>query len=107
MAQYKLHCFSQSGNSYKVALYLNCAGLEWDPVFVDFFNGQTRKPEWREAVNEIPRAAGAVRIVKGSLGKRLAALQTQRIAFANNSLTGLPLPSSVAKKGRFSTSKEV
>ena len=36
MAQYKLHCFCQSGNSYKAALYLNCAGLDWEPVFVDF-----------------------------------------------------------------------
>ncbi len=56
MAQYKLHCFCQSGNSYKVALYLNCAGLDWEPVFVDFFNGQTRKPEWRETVNEMGEA---------------------------------------------------
>ena len=40
MAQYKLHCFCQSGNCYKVALYLNCAGLDWEPVFVDFFNGR-------------------------------------------------------------------
>ena len=39
MAKYRLHCFCQSGNSYKVALYLNCAGLDWEPVFVDFFNG--------------------------------------------------------------------
>jgi len=56
MATYKLHCFCQSGNSYKVALYLNCAGLDWEPVFVDFFNGQTRTPEWRETVNEIGEA---------------------------------------------------
>jgi glutathione S-transferase len=53
MAQYRLHCFSQSGNSYKVALYLECAGLDWEPVFVDFFKGQTREPKWREAVNEM------------------------------------------------------
>ncbi len=52
MAQYKLHCFCQSGNSYKVALYLNCAGLDWEPVFVDFFKGATRDPKWRESVNE-------------------------------------------------------
>jgi len=52
MPQYKLHCFCQSGNSYKVALYLNCAGLDWEPVFVDFFKGATRDPKWRESVNE-------------------------------------------------------
>jgi glutathione S-transferase len=56
MAQYKLHCFCQSGNSYKVALYLQCAGLDWEPVLVDFFNGQTRDPKWRETVNEMGEA---------------------------------------------------
>ena len=56
MADYKLHCFCQSGNSYKVALYLNCAKLDWEPVFVDFFNGATRDPKWREGVNEMGEA---------------------------------------------------
>jgi glutathione S-transferase len=56
MAKYKLHCFCQSGNSYKVALYLNCAGLDWEPVLVDFFKGATRDPKWREGVNEMGEA---------------------------------------------------
>ena len=56
MAQYKLHCFCQSGNSYKVALYLNCAGLDWEPVFVDYMNGATRDAGWREGVNEMGEA---------------------------------------------------
>jgi glutathione S-transferase len=56
MARYKLHCFCQSGNSYKVALYLNCAGLDWEPVFVDFFKGATRAAGWRESVNEMGEA---------------------------------------------------
>src|SRR5258705_7647405 len=56
MAQYKLHCFCQSGNSYKVGLYLECAGLDWEPVFVDFMHGATRDPRWREAVNEMGEA---------------------------------------------------
>lgn len=56
MAQYKLHCFCQSGNSFKVALYLNCAGLDWQPVFTDFMHGATRKPEWRETVNAMGEA---------------------------------------------------
>lgn len=56
MARYKLHCFCQSGNSYKAALYLNCAGLEWEPVFVDFFKGATRDAKWRETVNEMGEA---------------------------------------------------
>src|SRR6185436_17756031 len=56
MAQYKLHCFSQSGNTYKVALYLNCAGLDWEPVFVDYMNGATSDPSWRESVNSMGEA---------------------------------------------------
>jgi glutathione S-transferase len=56
MAEYKLHCFCQSGNSYKVALYLNCAGLDWEPVFTDFMHGATRDPKWRDAVNEMGEA---------------------------------------------------
>jgi glutathione S-transferase len=56
MAKYKLHCFCQSGNSFKAALYLNCAGLDWEPVFTDFMHGATRKPEWRETVNEMGEA---------------------------------------------------
>ncbi len=53
---YKLHCFSQSGNAYKVALYLNFAGLPWEPVFVDFMNGATRDPAWRASVNQMGEA---------------------------------------------------
>jgi len=56
MAKYRLHCFCQSGNSYKAALYLNCAGLDWEPVFVDFFKGATRDAKWRESVNEMGEA---------------------------------------------------
>src|SRR5262245_10237805 len=67
MSRYKLHCFCQSGNSYKVALYLECAGLEWEPVFTDFFKGQTRDPKWREGVNEMGEAP-----VLETGGKKLA-----------------------------------
>ena len=56
MAKYRLHCFCQSGNSYKAALYLYCAGLDWEPVFVDFFKGATRDAKWRESVNEMGEA---------------------------------------------------
>lgn len=56
MAEYRLHCFCQSGNSYKASLYLNCAGLDWEPVFTDFMQGQTRDPKWRETINEMGEA---------------------------------------------------
>ncbi len=48
----KLHCFGESGNSYKAALTLALSGLDWEPVFVDFFNGETRTPAFR-ALNEM------------------------------------------------------
>jgi glutathione S-transferase len=56
MSTYRLHGFCQSGNAYKVALYLNCAGIPWEPVEIDFFGGQTRKADWREAVNSMGEA---------------------------------------------------
>ncbi|NVO55817.1 glutathione S-transferase family protein [Rhodobacteraceae bacterium B1Z28] len=52
----KLHCFGESGNCYKAALALELAGLEWEPVFVDFFKGVTRTPEFRSEVNEMGEA---------------------------------------------------
>ncbi len=42
----KLHCFGESGHSYKAALTLTLADQTWEPVFVDFFNGGTRTPEY-------------------------------------------------------------
>jgi len=53
MAEYRLYCFAQSGNSYKAALTLELAGLDWEPVFVDFFAGETRSPEYRSKINEM------------------------------------------------------
>ena len=57
MADYKLYCFAQSGNAYKPALMLNLCGAKWESRFVDFFNGETRTPEFRANVNamgEVP-----------------------------------------------------
>lgn len=57
MVPYRLHCFAQSGNSYKVALYLQLAGIPWEPVFVDFFAGkETQRPDWRGGVNVMGEA---------------------------------------------------
>jgi len=53
MAEYTLYCFAQSGNAYKAALMLNLCRADWAPRFVDFFNGETRTPEYREKVNEM------------------------------------------------------
>ncbi|MCI2399178.1 glutathione S-transferase family protein [Aliiroseovarius subalbicans] len=52
----KLYCFGESGNAYKAALALELSGLEWEPVFVDFFNGETRAPDYLELnpMGEVP-----------------------------------------------------
>ena len=50
---YRLHGFSQSGNTYKVAFLLRALGQSWEPQFVDFMNGVTRTGEWREGTNEM------------------------------------------------------
>ncbi|MEL6549946.1 MAG: glutathione S-transferase family protein [Pseudomonadota bacterium] len=44
----RLHCFGESGNSYKAALALELAGLDWEPVKVDFFGGATRDDGYRD-----------------------------------------------------------
>ena len=49
----KLHCFGESGNAYKAALALELSGLEWNAVYVDFFNGETRTEAYRSDINEM------------------------------------------------------
>ena len=53
---YRLHCFAQSGNCYKAALMLALTDLPWEPVFVDFFKGETRGERYRSEVNELGEA---------------------------------------------------
>jgi glutathione S-transferase len=50
---FTLYCFAQSGNAYKAALMLQLCGAKWTPRFVDFFNGETRTPAYREKINEM------------------------------------------------------
>jgi glutathione S-transferase len=56
MAEFKLHCFAQSGNCYKAALMLALSGADWEAIPVDYFSGQTRDAAWREAVNDMGEA---------------------------------------------------
>jgi len=67
MAEYKLYCFAQSGNAYKAALTLKLCGADWEPRYVDFFNGETRTPEYRAKINEM----GEVPVLEHR-GKRLS-----------------------------------
>lgn len=52
----QLYCFGESGNSYKAALALELSGLDWEAVFVDFFSGAARSPEFRSlnVMGEVP-----------------------------------------------------
>lgn len=53
----KLYCFGESGNAYKAALALELSGLDWEPVYVDFFGGESRTDEYLSNVNamgEVP-----------------------------------------------------
>jgi glutathione S-transferase len=65
--EFKLYCFAQSGNAYKAALMLNLCGAKWEPRFVEFFNGETRTPEYRANINEM----GEVPVLEHN-GKRLS-----------------------------------
>jgi glutathione S-transferase len=56
MADMKLYCFGESGNAYKAALPLSLSGLDWEPVKVDFFGGETRSPEYRANINVMGEA---------------------------------------------------
>ncbi len=111
MADYQLYCFAQSGNAYRAALMLNLIGADWQPIFVDFFNGETRTAEYRSTVNEMGEAPvlvhGAKKLSQSSVillyladrfGKflpsgdaiRLEALRW--IIFDNQKLNGLLAP---------------
>jgi glutathione S-transferase len=57
IAMVRLHGFCQSGNTFKVAFLLQALGQPWEPVFVDYMQGATREPGWRETTNamgEVP-----------------------------------------------------
>jgi glutathione S-transferase len=66
MAEYRLYCFGESGNSYKAALMLALSGCDWEARRVDYFDGETRGEAYRSTVNEMGEAP-----VLEHAGKRL------------------------------------
>jgi glutathione S-transferase len=66
MSEYRLYGMGESGNAYKAALMLNLCGLDWEPVFVDFFNGENRTEHYRAEINEL----GEIPVLEHS-GQRL------------------------------------
>ncbi len=67
MAEYRLYCMGESGNSYKVALMLKLCDSDWEPHWVDYFNGETRRDDFRGTINEL----GEVPVLEHA-GKRLS-----------------------------------
>jgi glutathione S-transferase len=53
MSEYRLYCLGESGNAYKVALMLNLCRCDWQPVFVDYFQGETRGSGFRSEINPL------------------------------------------------------
>jgi glutathione S-transferase len=82
MTDYKLYCFGESGNAYKAALMLELCRLPWEPVFVDFFKGETRTKAYRETVNEMGEAPvllhGAVKLSQSGVILDYLAEQTRK-----------------------------
>jgi glutathione S-transferase len=48
MAEFTLHCFSESGNSYKAALLLALCKADWEAHRVAYFSGETRRSDFRD-----------------------------------------------------------
>ena len=84
----KLYCFGESGNAYKCALALALTGTDWQPVFVDFFKGGTRTPEFR-AVNEMGEVPvlvdGEVKLTQSGVILDYIAEKTGKLGASNDS----------------------
>jgi glutathione S-transferase len=76
----QLYCFGESGNAYKAALALDLSGLDWAPVHVDFFNGETRGDAYRRDVNEMGEVPvlvdGALRLTQSGVIQQYVADRT-------------------------------
>ena len=57
MADYRLHCFYDSGNAFKVAMMLDLAGFSWEAVAVKPRDDAAHSPDWWARANrfgEVP-----------------------------------------------------
>jgi glutathione S-transferase len=84
MAEFQLYCFGESGNSYKAALMLALTRADWAPVWIDFFNGETRSDAYRRDINELGEAPvlvhGAERLSQSGVILDYLAEQTGQFA---------------------------
>lgn len=82
----RLYCFGESGNAYKAALTMSLVGYDWEPVYVDFFHGEARSPEFLE-INEM----GEVPVfVEGDLRLTQSAVIQLHVAQSTGQLMGAP-----------------
>jgi glutathione S-transferase len=87
MAEYRLHCMKESGNANKVAMMLALSGADWEPVWVDYFNGATRSESFRQEINEMGEVPvlehGAKRLSQSGVILHYLADQTGRFGGRN------------------------
>ncbi|MCY4007670.1 MAG: glutathione S-transferase family protein [Rhodobacteraceae bacterium] len=82
----RLYCFGESGNAYKAALTLQLAGMDWQPVYVDFFNGGAKTDEFLalNPMGEVPvMECGDLVLAQSGIIQRYVIEQTGR--FGGNS----------------------
>lgn len=82
----KLYCFGESGNAYKAALALELTGQDWEPVYVDFFNGETHT----EAFRKISIQGEAPVLVDGDLTLSQSGVILQYLTDKTGKFAGAP-----------------
>ena len=82
----KLYCFGESGNAYKAALTMTLAGYPFETVYVDFFNGEARSPEFLalNVMGEVPV------LVEGDMTLSQSGAIQLHVAQATGRLMGKP-----------------
>ena len=82
----KLYCFGESGNAYKAALTMTLAGYPFKTVYVDFFNGEARSPEFLalNVMGEVPV------LVEGDMTLSQSGAIQLHVAQATGRLMGKP-----------------
>ena len=82
----KLYCFGESGNAYKAALTMTLADYPFETVYVDFFNGEARSPEFLalNVMGEVPV------LVEGDMTLSQSGAIQLHVAQATGRLMGKP-----------------
>ncbi|MGF1445484.1 MAG: glutathione S-transferase family protein [Pikeienuella sp.] len=76
MAEFRLHCFAEAGNAYKIALMLALTKADWEPVLVDVLKGETAAPDFL-ALNPMGEVPVLEHLREGAAGPRPAEVIAQ------------------------------